>query len=377
MPESSKRLRVFLASPGDVSDERDRAADVIDEINRLYGEERGFHLDLIRWETHSRPQLGRPQGVLNQQLRPEKADIFVGIMWKRFGQPTDKAESGTEEEFRRAYEVHEAGDGPEIMFFFCDRPVPPSTDIDQLQKVQSFREKFQQVGLYQAYESIDDFKDRFREALIRTVRSLLSTGDENKDSVSGPAKSSQSGGRSPKNESGGQESHAWMANFDDTNHSSGSSSFSFDSIPIPNRTGEPSDLEKREALSDGFGIIREYFRQGKKKLEAEYSDLRLVMDDIDSRTFEAELFVSGQRKNHCRLWVGGSMGASTIAFAEGSTARNGGGMNDCVRLKSQDGELFFEASGMGFGSMQSPGTRLNPESAAKYFWERFLRPMMH
>lgn len=367
MPNTSTRLRVFLASPGDVSEERERVAEVIDEINRLHGEDEGFHLNLIRWETDSRPQLGRPQGVLNEQLRPEDTDIFIGIMWKRFGQPTKKAGSGTEEEFQRAYDAYQSGDGPEILFFFCDRAVPTSTDTQQLQKVQSFREKFQRLGLYQTYETVDDFKAKLRQALVRTVRSVLSDDEGSETGTTEPSNRETQANQPPN----------WMGALGDQDIPDESSASAFGNIPMPRRRSEPSDLEKSEALKDGFKIIKEYFRKGKKKIESEYSDLRILLDEIDSRTLEAELFVSGDRKSQCRLWIGGSMGKNTIAFAEGSTARSGGGMNDYVMLKSRNGELFFEASGMGFSSTQSPGTRLDPEDAARYFWERFLRPMMH
>ena len=39
-----------------------------------------------------------PQQIINSQVSDEY-DIFIGILWTRFGTPTERAGSGTEEEF--------------------------------------------------------------------------------------------------------------------------------------------------------------------------------------------------------------------------------------------------------------------------------------
>jgi hypothetical protein len=53
-----ERLRVFVASPGDVSIERDHVTAVAAELNRGAAAEAGFVLDVVRWETHARPEMG-------------------------------------------------------------------------------------------------------------------------------------------------------------------------------------------------------------------------------------------------------------------------------------------------------------------------------
>ncbi|CAK8716487.1 hypothetical protein KKHLCK_05615 [Candidatus Electrothrix laxa] len=96
-------LQVFVASPGDVKDERTLLDDVISEFNKTWGNRNGVTLDLLKWETDSHPSFGvDPQEVINNQIG-DNYDVFIGIMWGRFGSPTKRAESGTEEEFNRAY----------------------------------------------------------------------------------------------------------------------------------------------------------------------------------------------------------------------------------------------------------------------------------
>ena len=143
MPETRKILQVFVASPGDLSEERRILEDVITEFNLTWGDTQNVRLELVKWETHSRPGFGEDaQDVINNQIG-DKFDIFLGIMWGRFGSPTNRAESGTQEEFERAYSRLKTSSGSiPIMFYFKDGGIPPSKmDPEQLAKVQEFRKR--------------------------------------------------------------------------------------------------------------------------------------------------------------------------------------------------------------------------------------------
>ena len=86
-------LTVFAASPGDVEAERGKLEDVIRELNVTWSRELGIRLDLVRWETHAYLGFGADgQDVINQEI-PDDCDIFVGIMWCRYGTPTGRAGS--------------------------------------------------------------------------------------------------------------------------------------------------------------------------------------------------------------------------------------------------------------------------------------------
>src|SRR4051794_25538795 len=91
--------RVFIASPRDVSREREIVKEVLDAINRTMGLERGVMFQTVGWETDSFPAYGKdPQSLINEQVaNMEEVDLFVGIMWNRFGSATPRAGSGTEE----------------------------------------------------------------------------------------------------------------------------------------------------------------------------------------------------------------------------------------------------------------------------------------
>ena len=94
MPQTVTKVILFVASPSDVQQERDSTVEVVAELNKGIGRNLSLFVQRVTWETHCYPAMGRSQGVINAQIGDY--DIFVGIMWKRFGTPTGQAESGTE-----------------------------------------------------------------------------------------------------------------------------------------------------------------------------------------------------------------------------------------------------------------------------------------
>lgn len=120
MSQEVTEVKVFVASPGDVRAERNALAVVVAELNYTTGQKLGFVVELVRGKTHCRPGAGRPQGVINDLIGPN--DVFLGIMWNRFGTPTGEADSGTEEEFNLAYAEWERSGHPHILFYFCQAP---------------------------------------------------------------------------------------------------------------------------------------------------------------------------------------------------------------------------------------------------------------
>jgi hypothetical protein len=167
-------FRVFVASPGDVSAERDALSRVVEEINLTHGPPLGYHLELIRWETHTAPGAGRPQQVITDQIG--RYDIFVGIMWRRFGTPSGVAGSGTEEEYRNAWKQFEKNPDLILMFYFCQQPFMPNTtdEIEQMQKVLLFRQELEGKSLVWKYDSKDEFEGAIRKHLCLRLSRIMS-----------------------------------------------------------------------------------------------------------------------------------------------------------------------------------------------------------
>jgi hypothetical protein len=147
MAKIEQVLSVFLASPGDVSEERSRVDAFVDEWNNLWSGELGIRLNLLRWETHAYPAAGADaQDVINSQIS-EDYDVFLGIMWKRFGTPTNRAASGTVEEFERALTRYRTSGHPQLMFYFKKADPEVGEDAAQMQAVQQFRSRLAANGL--------------------------------------------------------------------------------------------------------------------------------------------------------------------------------------------------------------------------------------
>ena len=162
---------VFVSSPSDLEEERDKLGEVIDELNRSSDL---TVLRLIRWETHGVPGIGSsPQDLLNKELSPEDAQIFVGLMWMRFGTPTDNAGSGTEEEFNRAIERYsDDNDAIRIMFYFktSSPTLLNDIDLDQLSQVRKFKASLSDKGVfYSEFDTLDTFTRNVRVHL-RTLQ---------------------------------------------------------------------------------------------------------------------------------------------------------------------------------------------------------------
>lgn len=171
-------IRIFIASPGDVKTERKRVDRIVDEVNNLISNHLGIKYEVIKWEKNAISEMGRPQEVINQQLNLKDCDLFLGILWSRFGSPTGatnregtKFESGTEEEFELAYQGWTENRKPKVMFFRCARKLDAKKlNISQYKKVMDFFDKFnfdsKHPGLIIEYGEYRDFDFKLRQALV-------------------------------------------------------------------------------------------------------------------------------------------------------------------------------------------------------------------
>ncbi len=165
-------IRIFLASPGDVSEERNLAERIISESNRDICEPRNYRLKLIRWENDTYPTIDQDgQQVINKQLvlnEFQTYDLFIGIMWMKFGTPTPRAGSGTEEEYNLAHLAFQEHGLPHIMFYFNQAPpksFPGKRELEGMQQVTEFKDRLKGIGLIGNYKGADDFGNQFRRHL--------------------------------------------------------------------------------------------------------------------------------------------------------------------------------------------------------------------
>lgn len=352
MTRSITEVKVFVASPGDLKAERDALAEVIEDLNDTFDD---LHVRLLRWEQDTVPAMGRPQGLVNEQLGDY--DIFIGLMWRRFGTSTGVAESGTEEEFNRAYERWQQTGKPPIMFYFCERSgaMPRNAEeVEQLRKVIEFRERVQASGLTGSFTSVEDFKREVRKHLTEVLKRVRD--DATPDSTA-TLEAALRDDDQPREEG---EQSGLRTNPD---------------VFVPQRRREPTDRDKRQYLRDGYASMLSYFREASAALSAHDPAVEVDIEEVTSRSFTCEVFVDGESKSIGRVFIRDDLGREVIGLNLG---RSMGGFNDnslhdfMALAQTPDGSLVFE---VGMSSVQSAGQLLSPREAAEHYWRRITEPL--
>jgi hypothetical protein len=199
---SHKRvLRVFVASPGDVPEERKKAQEILLALNRHPHYGKSCVLEPYLWDDPHAPtplsfQTTPEDSVVHYGERPARCDLLIAILKHRLGSPlpTDshgrssegEPYTGTEWEILDAVE----GDGSrteEVFVFVAQEPFSlprglPSAERQerqsQYESVERFLERLQRHdGSYRGgvnfYEDTEDFTTRLRGALERWLEKRL------------------------------------------------------------------------------------------------------------------------------------------------------------------------------------------------------------
>lgn len=157
MAQNVTLYNLLISCPGDVTEEVKLIESAVEEFNELYSETLGITIKTRHWIKSSYAQSGgKPQALLNEQFI-NKCDAAVAIFWTKFGSPTDEFDSGTEEEIEIMLQS-----GKQVFMYFSDKPLPPSQVNDEgYKKIQAFREKYKDRGIYFTYSTDEEFKKLF------------------------------------------------------------------------------------------------------------------------------------------------------------------------------------------------------------------------
>ena len=162
-------IKIALCGPSDVRKELDVAGKVVTEWNIQHGDALGTMIKVQHWITDSAPDMSeRGQAIINKQMIDE-SEIVIAIFWSRFGTPTGHAQSGTEEEVRRAM-----ARGVRIMLYFSEiESIRTLPDPAQFGKLQVFKSEMIATGLAGSFKSRKDFEKMFRCHLAKGIHEIL------------------------------------------------------------------------------------------------------------------------------------------------------------------------------------------------------------
>jgi hypothetical protein len=184
MARLTTTLTIFISCPSQLLAEKQGVKNAVDIVNRSIRGTCNVQLETWDWEEGAIPGIAAtPQEVIDQQI--PQHDIYLGLLWHRFGFPTAMCGSGTEHEFRTSLKSHQQEGSPRHILFFFKTKVDNLDDVDPLQyaQVRTFQNELQDLGvLYNKFEDSSDF-----EKILVTIFTRIALGWST--SISAPARS--------------------------------------------------------------------------------------------------------------------------------------------------------------------------------------------
>lgn len=166
MSFTATTYRVLIASPSDLTEEREAATMAINDWNAQHAAAEGIVLLPVKWETHARPESGvRPQASINTQI-VQTCDILIGMFWTKLGTGTGVAESGTIEEINQFVEQQKPA-----LLYFSSRPIDPNRiDLKQHRKLKAFKDATYKQALIGSFENVADLRMTLLRDLMGQLR---------------------------------------------------------------------------------------------------------------------------------------------------------------------------------------------------------------
>lgn len=155
MANDVRMYDMLISCPGDVEYAVDIAKEVIDEFNQQFQDTLGIGIRYRYWKNSAYAQSGaKPQQLLNKQF-VEQCDLAIAIFKNRFGTPTDKYGSGTEEEIEIMLQADR-----QVFMYFDESPVSTTNiELQQLKKVRDFKRKHSaDRGVCCSFNSPEEFR---------------------------------------------------------------------------------------------------------------------------------------------------------------------------------------------------------------------------
>ncbi|MDP1545475.1 MAG: TIR domain-containing protein [Anaerolineales bacterium] len=148
---------------------------------------------------------------------------------------------------------------------------------------------------------------------------------------------------------------------------------SFGSIPMPKRKKTFTQLEKDRFARESFQYIKKYFKQGLQQLERDNTDIQTDIEDMTSLQFISKIYVRGDIKAQCSIWLGDNFGPNSICYNEGVNRLGTSSINESIGVEDNGEELRLH---VGFFGMHEE-RMATQQQAAEHLWKRFIAHLEH
>lgn len=167
--------KLMISCPSDIKTE----VGIIEKVVQNFNDTEGIMLDVfvktLHWAKNVIPEAGdTPQSIINKQIL-SKSDAVVAIFNNKLGESTERYESGTIEEIELMY-----NEGKQIFVYFAEKPMKISEiNFEEKTKIEKFKAKYKNRGIYWVYESDEEFNELFsRHLAMYLIKEMAKISNE-------------------------------------------------------------------------------------------------------------------------------------------------------------------------------------------------------
>lgn len=144
-------------------------------------------------------------------------------------------------------------------------------------------------------------------------------------------------------------------------------------IPIPQVASSYTQLDKDRFIENAFMVMKNYFQQALTELKSRYPGADTDLKEINTVKFISRIYIQGQLRCTCKIWLGNTFGSQAIQYSEGPQIdiSNDNSMNDYLSVDQTQSGLGLKLSAFGIGIKKPDQDVVSPEIAAEYLWKRF------
>ena len=178
-------MKIFLASPSDVTNYKEAAKRVADRLNQENGAklDSKLFLEVVDWNNHIAPLMSLPESAVLEEVEIDQHDVFLGIAWLGFDSLGSEATArngddfgpSTERNFELAFKLWQANQASACLLYRCMRLPEKLTDINgkAFDRVSQFFSRFTLGGQnpvpYSEFRSATDLEEQLASRLAEIL----------------------------------------------------------------------------------------------------------------------------------------------------------------------------------------------------------------